>query len=103
VDKFLKAHGAAVDVVLEFDNIENIKQAIEISAGVALLPAPALKRDVDAGTLAAVPLADAKLSRPLGIIHRRTPAPDRTAARFIELLRQPDELHEPVLTKGNER
>jgi DNA-binding transcriptional LysR family regulator len=107
VDRFLRAHGAAVDVVLEFDNIENIKQAIEISAGVALLPAPALKRDVDAGVLAAVPLADAKLSRPLGVIHRRTPGPSRTATRFIELLRQPDDpgALEPgvVLTKGNER
>jgi DNA-binding transcriptional LysR family regulator len=107
VDRFLRAHGVAVDVVLEFDNIENIKQAIEISAGVALLPEPALKRDVEAGSLAAVPLADAKFSRPLGVIHRRTPAPSRAAARFIELLRQPDEpgAHEAgvVMTEGTER
>jgi len=91
VDRFLRDHGIAVDVVLEFDNVENIKQAIEIAAGVALLPAPVLQREVRAGTLAAVPLKDVRFVRPLGILHRRVPRPSPTAQRFIELLRQPDE------------
>jgi DNA-binding transcriptional LysR family regulator len=91
VDRFLRSHGAQVDVVLEFDNIENIKDAIEIGAGVALLPLPALKREIEAGTLAAVPLGDGRLSRPLGIIHRRAPELGASARAFIELLRQPDD------------
>jgi DNA-binding transcriptional LysR family regulator len=91
VDRFLRDHGVSVDVVLEFDNVENIKQAIEISAGVALLPLPALAREVRAGTIAAVPLRDARFVRPLGILHRRNPNPSPTAQRFIELLRQPDD------------
>jgi DNA-binding transcriptional LysR family regulator len=94
VDRFLRDHGVSVDVALEFDNVENIKQAIEIAAGVALLPLPALRREVRSGTLAAVPLSDARFVRPLGIIHRRSPKPSASARRFIELLRQPDE---PVL------
>jgi DNA-binding transcriptional LysR family regulator len=91
VDRFLRDHGVAVDVVLEFDNVENIKQAIEINAGVALLPLPALQREVRAGTIAAVPLRDARFVRPLGILHRRNPKPSPNAQRFIELLRQPDD------------
>jgi DNA-binding transcriptional LysR family regulator len=91
VDRFLRDNGVAVDVVLEFDNVENIKQAIEIAAGVALLPAPVIQREVRAGTLAAVPLKDVRFVRPLGILHRRVPKPSPTAQRFIELLRQPDE------------
>jgi len=91
VDRFLRDHGVTTEVVLEFDNVENIKQAIEIAAGVALLPAPVLQREVRAGTLAAVPLKDARFVRPLGILHRRSPKPSPTALRFIELLRQPDE------------
>jgi DNA-binding transcriptional LysR family regulator len=91
VDRFLRAHGAAVDVVLEFDNIENIKDAIEINAGVALLPLPALRREIETGTLAAVPLSDARFVRPLAIIHRRSPGPGASARAFIELLRQPDD------------
>jgi DNA-binding transcriptional LysR family regulator len=91
VDRFLRDHGVSVDVVLEFDNVENIKQAIEIAAGVALLPLPAVQREVRAGTLAAIPLQDARFTRPLGILHRRSPKPSPTALRFIELLRQPDD------------
>jgi DNA-binding transcriptional LysR family regulator len=71
--------------------VENIKQAIEIAAGVALLPLPALQREVRAGTVAAIPLQDARFTRPLGILHRRSPTPSPTAQRFIELLRQPDD------------
>ncbi len=91
VDRFLRDHGVSVDVVLEFDNVENIKQAIEIAAGVALLPLPAVQREVRAGTLAAIPLQDARFTRPLGILHRRSPKPSPAAQRFIELLRQPDD------------
>jgi DNA-binding transcriptional LysR family regulator len=91
VDRFLRDHGVSVDVALEFDNIENIKDAIEINAGVALLPLPALKREIEAGTLAGAPLSDARFVRPLGIIHRRDPKPSATAQAFIELLRQPDD------------
>src|SRR5579859_938049 len=63
VDRFLRDHGVSTEVVLEFDNVENIKQAIEIAAGVALLPAPVLQREVRAGTLAALPLRDARFVR----------------------------------------
>ncbi|HYE98375.1 MAG TPA: LysR family transcriptional regulator [Planctomycetota bacterium] len=92
VDRFLRANGVAVDVVLEFDNIENIKQAIEISAGVALLPRPTLRRELASGALAAVPLADVPFVRPLGIVHRRSPGPGPMARQFLDLLlRQPDE------------
>jgi DNA-binding transcriptional LysR family regulator len=91
VDRFLREHGVAAEVALEFDNVENIKQAIEIAAGVALLPAPVLQREVRGGTLAAVPLRDVRFVRPLGILHRRSPKPSPAALRFIELLRQPDE------------
>ena len=91
VDRFLRRRRVSVDVVLEFDNIENIKKAVEIGAGVALLPLPTLRREIQAGTLAAVPFGDARLVRPLAVVHRHNPEPSDTALRFIELLRQPDE------------
>jgi DNA-binding transcriptional LysR family regulator len=88
VDRFLRQQGVAVEIALEFDNIENIKQAIEISAGVALLPEPTLRREVQSGTLVAVPLADCQMVRPLGIIHRRQHRLGATARSFIDLLRR---------------
>lgn len=90
VDRFLREQGVAVEVVLEFDNIENIKKAIEISDGVALLPEPTLRREVEGGTLMALPLADGRLVRPLGIIHRRHHKLSATALQFMELLQKPD-------------
>src|SRR5262245_2214332 len=85
VDRFLREQGAAVDVTCEFDNIENIKQAVAIGAGVALLPEPTLRREVQARTLVARPLFGCRFTRPLGIIHRRQrlSAPARL---FLELL-----------------
>jgi DNA-binding transcriptional LysR family regulator len=74
-------------VALAFDNIETIKRADEIDAGVALLPEPTVGREVAAGTLVAVRIADAELVRPLGIIHARGKPLGPTARRFVELLR----------------
>lgn len=93
VDRFLRDQAVTVDVVLEFDNIENIKKAVEISAGVALLPEPTLRREVQAGTLAALPLVGGKLTRPLGVIRHRHRKLSATALRFIDLLRQNDGAH----------
>ena len=86
VDRFLRNRGVSVDVAPEFDTVENIKRAVEAGEGVALLPRPALDREVQAGTLAAVSLADARLARPLGVIHRRNPKPNSNVRRFIGLL-----------------
>jgi hypothetical protein len=71
---------------MEFDNIETIKRAIEIDAGVALLPEPTVLREVEAKSLVMVPLATDELVRPLGIIHRRGKELGSTTRRFIELL-----------------
>ncbi len=90
IDRSLRHHEVNVEVVLEFDNIENIKRAVEIPAGVSILPEPSLAREVRAGSLVAVRISgqDPKyqLNRPLAIIHRRNDNLDLTAARFLELL-----------------
>jgi DNA-binding transcriptional LysR family regulator len=86
VDRFLREHGISIDVVLEFDNIENIKKAIELGAGVALLPEPTLRREVEELSLVARPLYGCRLVRPLGIIHRRHLKPSNSARRFVEML-----------------
>jgi DNA-binding transcriptional LysR family regulator len=83
----LAARGVEPNVVMEFDNIETIKRAIEIDAGVALLPEPTVLREVAAGTLASVRIDDEELVRPLGIIHARGKPLAPTVRRFIELLR----------------
>ena len=87
IDRVLAARGVEPNVVMEFDTIETIKRAIEIDAGVALLPEPTVLREVAAGTLASVRIGDEELVRPLGIIHARGKPLAPTVRRFIELLR----------------
>lgn len=86
VDRFFRQQDVAVDAVLEFDNIENIKQAVAINAGIALLPEPTLRREVHGKTLVAVPLVGCRLTRPLGIIHRRRQRLSNAAQSFLNLL-----------------
>ncbi|MBM4071331.1 MAG: LysR family transcriptional regulator [Planctomycetes bacterium] len=87
VDRYLRKLGVAVEVVLEFDNIENIKQAVSIGAGVALLPEPTLRREVRGRSLLAIPVAGPRLTRPLGIIHRRRQRLSNAALSFLNLLK----------------
>ena len=91
IDRVLDAHDVAPDVVMEFDNIETIKRALEIDAGFAILPEPTVHQEVLAGTLARVSIAEpeaaAKLVRPLGIISGRNRPLAPTAQRFLDLLR----------------
>lgn len=87
VDRFLREHDVGVEVVLEFDNIENIKKGIEIGAGVGLLPEPMLRQEVRTGSLRAIPLDGVRLVRPLGIIHRRRQPLGSAVRDLITLLR----------------
>jgi|SRR5579864_5811237 len=86
IDRFLRRNGVQVETTMEFDNIENIKRAVEIPAGVAILPEPTLTQEVKAGTLVAVRFANHDLARPVAIIHRRSGQLGLTASRFLKLL-----------------
>lgn len=90
IDRFLRQHGVAVDIIHEFDNIECVKNALEIGSGVALLPEPMLRREVVSGTLSAIPLSGCRLNRPLSVIYRRNPKLTLAATRFIALIRKPE-------------
>jgi DNA-binding transcriptional LysR family regulator len=87
IDRALKQHNVRVSPAMEFDNIETIKQAIVLGAGVSLLPEPTVRREVANRGLVAVPLAMPNLVRPVGIIHRRNKRFSPAVARFSELLR----------------
>ncbi len=90
IDRFLRKHGVQVETTLEFDNIENIKRAVEIPAGVSILPEPTLTQELQAGTLVAVRFRDHRLTRPLAILHRSGQL-GLTASRFLKLLTQGDD------------
>jgi len=86
VDRFLRKHGVHVRVVLEFDNIETIKRAVEVPSGVSILPAPTLVGEVNAGSLRAIRFLGHKPTRPLAVIHRRVDPLSLAASRFLDFL-----------------
>lgn len=99
-DRWLKQAKVSVHVVHEFDNIENIKRAVEIGSGIGLLPGPTVRRECESGSLWAVQLAlenhppDKPMwKRPLGIVHKRHRTLSMAASKFVELLHEePDSL-----------
>ena len=101
IDRFLREHDVAFRVVLEFDNVENAKKAVVEGAGIALLPEPTLRPEVQSGVLAAVPLMGSRLVRPMGIVHRKQRL-SRAASLFIEVLQEEDDRDAPTpLTRNN--
>jgi len=87
IDRALRQHNVRVNTVMAFDNIETIKQAIIIAAGVSILPRHTVQNEASIRTLAVVPLGIPDLVRPVGLIHRRQKPLTPTVSRFIQLLK----------------
>jgi DNA-binding transcriptional LysR family regulator len=88
IERFLREQGVKVRIVMRFDNIQSMKEALRLGGTVSILPSPMLKDEVAEGRLRAIPL-EVPLYRPLGIIHRRKRAFPRAAQVFLDLLREP--------------
>ena len=86
-DRMFRRYGVEVRYVMELDNVETMKRVIEIGAGIAILPEPAVRPEVKAKSLAAVQLSDELFLRPLGIIHRQGKHFSPATEKFIEFLR----------------
>jgi DNA-binding transcriptional LysR family regulator len=88
IDRALRQHGVRPPIVMEFDNIETIKQAIMIRAGVSILPGHTVEKEAGIRTMAVVPFGIPDLVRPVGIIHRRQKPLTPAVSRFIQLLQE---------------
>lgn len=90
-DELLAAHGVAVRITSEFDNIETIKRVVENGGGVAIVPEVTVRRELRDGTLVARPLAGEPVERPTGILLLRSRPRRRAVERFIQVLTTVDE------------
>lgn len=70
IKEYLRENGVVPTIASEFDNIDTIKEAVEVTDQVAILPKRTVQREVAAGTLSVVDLKP-QLQRPMGIIYRR--------------------------------
>ncbi len=72
IDARLRESNTHVRVVMSVDNIETIKNLVEIGSGVALVPIDTVRQEVREGILAVVPIAAAeRFRRPSGMLVKR--------------------------------
>lgn len=88
IDNILSRYNIVVRPVMEFDNIETIKRAIELNSGISILPRTAMLQEIDDGTIKAVGFSNEDFVRPAGIIVRKGKILSPAARDFIKLLRK---------------
>jgi DNA-binding transcriptional LysR family regulator len=89
LDRLFKEHRVTVDYVMEFDNVETVKGAVEIDYGLAIVPRATIAQEVANQTLAALPFDEGDFPRPLALIHTRTKVLSPAMKKFIALLKEP--------------
>jgi DNA-binding transcriptional LysR family regulator len=88
IDSILERYNIVVRPVMEFDNVETIKRAVEINSGISILPEPAMLQEVASGTIKAIVFSNENFVRPTGIILRKGKIFGQAGRYFIELLRK---------------
>jgi DNA-binding transcriptional LysR family regulator len=75
-----------IEPVMEFDNIETVKRAVEIDHGIAIVPHATVQQEEKIGSLAVVPFRGKEFSRPLAILHRKGRVLTPAMKKFIDIL-----------------
>jgi DNA-binding transcriptional LysR family regulator len=87
VDQIFREHKLEnCEPVMEFDNIETVKRAVEIDHGIAIVPQATVQQEVRAGSLAMLKLKGKDFSRPLAILHRKGRVLTPAMKKFIDIL-----------------
>ena len=87
IDRILKEQGVQVQHVMEFDNIETVKRAVEIDAGIAIVPRGTITQEIAKQTLAEVRIEDAEFYRPLAAIHKKNKVLSPAMKQFLSVLK----------------
>jgi len=89
LDKIFKDHDVTVEHVMELDNVETLKRAVEIGSGVAIVPQETVKQEIANQTLAAVTLQNGDISRPVAALYKKNKVLSPAMKKFIALLKEP--------------
>jgi DNA-binding transcriptional LysR family regulator len=87
IDKILKDQEVSVQSVMEFDNIETVKRAVEIEAGVSIVPQATITQEVAKQTLAEVKIEGVELFRPLAAIYKKNKVLSPAMKQFLHILK----------------
>jgi len=85
-DQMFRNQKVDFEPVMEFDNIETVKRAVEINAGISIVPSATVKQEMKQGLLKAVTIKGTNVTRPLAIIHRKGRVLTPAMKKFITTL-----------------
>jgi LysR family transcriptional regulator, transcriptional activator of the cysJI operon len=88
LDKILKEYGVEVKHVMEFDNVETVKRAVEIDAGISIVPQGTITQEIAKQTLVALPIEDGDFFRPLAAIYKKNKVLSPAMKQFLTILKE---------------
>ncbi len=86
VDQIFRDYKLEITPVMEFDNIETVKRAVEIDHGIAIVPQATVVQEVRQGTLVTINFKGKEFTRPLAIMHRKGRVLTPAMKKFIDVL-----------------
>jgi len=86
VDQIFRDNKLEIEPVMEFDNIETVKRAVEIDHGIAIVPQATVLQESRQGTLAVLHFKGKEFTRPLAILHRKGRVLTPAMKKFIDTL-----------------
>ena len=88
IDKILKDRNIEVLHVMEFDNVETVKRAVEIDAGISIVPLGTVAQEISKQTLAQVQLEDSEFYRPLAAIYKKNKVLSPAMKQFLMIVKE---------------
>jgi len=88
IDRIFTEAKVKVQSIMEFDNIETVKRAVEIDIGVAIVPEPTIALEVSKKLLAEVKLEGKDLSRPLAAIYKKSKILSPAMKQFLAVIKE---------------
>lgn len=88
LDKILKEHDVEVKHVMEFDNVETVKRAVEIDAGISIVPLGTVTQEIAKQTLFSVAIDDGEFYRPLAAIYKKNKVLSPAMKQFLSILKE---------------
>jgi DNA-binding transcriptional LysR family regulator len=89
-DQIFREANLEIEPVMEFDNVETVKRAVEINAGIAILPQTTVSREEAQGLLKVLKFKNKTYRRPLALIHRKGRVLTPAMKKLIDLLTSKD-------------
>jgi DNA-binding transcriptional LysR family regulator len=86
LDRFFRENGVSISIVMQFDNIQSIKEAVVLGSGISILPERTIQTEVEQNRLVSIHLLAPELVRPTGVIHCRKKKLTRAGREFLNLV-----------------